>query len=290
MEIEQLKQFDTIARLGTMTAAARELNITQPALSRSIARLESELGIQLFERQGKRIALRSEGEHVLEYTRTILRDERLLRMAVDEVRSREGALTVATVAPAPLWRLTALCVERLPGQLLTSKMMSQSDMERAIINCEVDLAISSRPVNYPSTRCCALMNERLSLLAPRSDSLAKKRFVTSKDLDGKAYLLFRDIGFWGDLVRRELPNADFVVQQDYSVFEQLAKTSEALSFVSDAAYTRSIDAERHVVIPIEENWVQASFYLLCPVGVPKKALELFDWVEQNVNESRSGKI
>lgn len=277
METEQLRQFEAVARLGTMTAAAQELNVTQPALSRSIARLEAELGIELFERRGRRVELRGAGAGVLEHVRAILRDERLLRAAADEMRGREGALRVGTVAPAPLWRLTALCVERFPGQLITSQMMSQADVERAVMNGEVELAVSSRPLAYPSARCCPLMDERLSLSVPASHPLASRDAVTSADLDGQVFLLFEDIGFWRGLVRRELPAAEFVVQQDYAVFEQLANTSDVLSFVSDAAYSRSAGADGRRVVPIAEDWVQASFYLLCPVGGPRVAQELFDW-------------
>ena len=56
MELEQLRQLDAIARRGTMSAAARALHLSQPALSRSLARLEAELGQPLFDRLGRRRA------------------------------------------------------------------------------------------------------------------------------------------------------------------------------------------------------------------------------------------
>ena len=50
MELEQMRQLDAIARRGTISAAAEELHLSQPALSRSIRRLERELGQELFDR------------------------------------------------------------------------------------------------------------------------------------------------------------------------------------------------------------------------------------------------
>lgn len=50
MELEQMRQLEAIERLGTVSAAAEELHISQPALSRSIQRLEAELGCTLFDR------------------------------------------------------------------------------------------------------------------------------------------------------------------------------------------------------------------------------------------------
>ena len=62
MEWQQLEYFQTVARMQNMTSAARAMNITQPALSRSIARLESELNVPLFERKGRSIVLNRYGE------------------------------------------------------------------------------------------------------------------------------------------------------------------------------------------------------------------------------------
>lgn len=61
MEWQQLEYFHTVARLQHMTMAAQALSITQPALSRSIARLENELGVPLFEREGRSIVLNRYG-------------------------------------------------------------------------------------------------------------------------------------------------------------------------------------------------------------------------------------
>ena len=57
MELNQIKYFQTIAEEGSFTKAAQKLYLSQPALSKSMARLESELGVELFTRQGMRLEL-----------------------------------------------------------------------------------------------------------------------------------------------------------------------------------------------------------------------------------------
>jgi len=65
------RAFLTAAETGTFSAAARQLNLTQPTLGRQVAALEAELGVMLFERLGRRLALTDAGRDVLEHIRTM---------------------------------------------------------------------------------------------------------------------------------------------------------------------------------------------------------------------------
>ena len=71
MELVQLKYFKAVARTGKIAAAAQELFLSPPALSTSIARLEKELGIPLFDRAGNRITLNEQGEIFLRYVNEV---------------------------------------------------------------------------------------------------------------------------------------------------------------------------------------------------------------------------
>ncbi len=276
MDIEQLRQLQEVADRGTVSAAAAALNVSQPALSRSLARLEAELGTRLFDRKGRSVALNRAGATVLEYVRPILHEERLMRIALAELAHRESALVVATVAPAPLWRLTALSVERFPERLLSSRTVKQQDLERGIIDREFDLGISHKPLRYPAVRCCRLMTERLAVSVPDGHPLARRASVTFEDLDGEPFLLFANIGFWRGLVDERLPHSSFVVQEDYAVFGQLARSSSALSFVTDASYL-SRETPGRTTVPIDDPAARADFYLTVHADGSRPAVELFEW-------------
>ena len=71
-ELNQLMQLAAIADAGTISAAAEELNISQPALSRSVQKLEEELGVRLFDRSKNKITLNETGELAVEYARKII--------------------------------------------------------------------------------------------------------------------------------------------------------------------------------------------------------------------------
>lgn len=283
MNFEQLRQLDAVARLGTISAAAIRLRISQPALSRSLARLESELGAQLLDRRGKSVTMSAAGEAALEYVRAMLHEERLMRIAIDEAVSRTSTLAVGTVAPAPLWHLTALIVERFPDRLLSSRTMAQQDVEREVMDHEIDLGISFKPLTYPAVRCCHLMDERLSVSLPCGHPLVERAKLTFADLQNETFLLYNNIGFWRGLVDEHLPHATFIVQEDYAVFQQLARTSPALSFVTDAAYLAS-DMSNRIAVPIDEPDACAHFYLLASASGSRQAAQIFDWVQAQTRQ------
>ncbi len=283
MNFEQLRQLDAVARLGTISAAAIRLRISQPALSRSLARLESELGAQLLDRRGKSVTMSAAGEAALEYVRAMLHEERLMRIAIDEAVSRTSTLAVGTVAPAPLWRLTALIVERFPDRLLSSRTMAQQDVEREVMDHEIDLGISFKPLTYPAVRCCHLMDERLSVSLPCGHPLVERAKLTFADLQNETFLLYNNIGFWRGLVDEHLPHATFIVQEDYAVFQQLAHTSPALTFITDAAYLAA-DMPNRVTVPLDEPDACAHFYLLASASGSRQAAEIFDWVQAQTRQ------
>jgi DNA-binding transcriptional LysR family regulator len=72
MDLRHARTFVTVAELGTVSKAALHLRVAQPALSRQIADLEQELGLQLFDRVGRRLVLTSEGEQLLDDCRCLL--------------------------------------------------------------------------------------------------------------------------------------------------------------------------------------------------------------------------
>jgi DNA-binding transcriptional LysR family regulator len=99
MDLKHARTFVTVAELGTVSKAAQQLHIAQPALSRQIRDLEQELGLALFERIGRRLLLSGEGEQ-------LLGDCRALLAAADAVRERalelqRGDAGVLRVASSP---------------------------------------------------------------------------------------------------------------------------------------------------------------------------------------------
>lgn len=261
MELEQLRQLEATERCGTMSAAAAELHISQPALSRSIQRLETELGCELFDRSKNHVTLNDVGRIAVEHARAVLEQVQLLVDAVNDAADRNRPLRVGTCAPAPLWHLTSLVLEAVPGEVLSSEMTDEKDIERGIINGVLDLGITRRPLMLPNVASVQLMTENLSVSVPEGHELAGRSYVSLADLDGRDFLLYQDIGVWNKIHDEAMPNANFVVQQDRQVFMQLTQNTRMLFFVTDAAGSWN-ETPGRVVIPISDPAAHATFYVL----------------------------
>lgn len=112
MELYQLRYFQTVAEVGTLRDAAEKLAVSQSAVSRAIAMLESEIGVELFTRRGRANELNRFGH---EFLRTSLAAQRSLDTAVSGVRESAGA-DVGTVALGFLVSLGVTTVPRLIRQ------------------------------------------------------------------------------------------------------------------------------------------------------------------------------
>ena len=99
MDLRRLRTFVAVAEHGTISKAAQLLRITQPALSRQIGALEGEIGFKLFRREGRRLVLTAQGEHLLSDCRSLLSHAAAVTERVQSLRRGEiRALNIAASA------------------------------------------------------------------------------------------------------------------------------------------------------------------------------------------------
>ena len=101
MKIRQLEYFCAVAEEKSISAAARELHVAQPPISRQIAQLEEELGVQLFLRGSKGMSLTDAGQSLYQQTQQIFQD---IRRVEDSVRSVMTPSLMRPLMPVPTLR------------------------------------------------------------------------------------------------------------------------------------------------------------------------------------------
>ena len=218
-----MRQLDAIERLGTMSPPPRSCTSRSPATQAAPSSGSRRSSAARFSSgRGRRVALNDCGRAAVEGARAILRDERVLRANVAAIAERARALHVSTVAPAPLWRLTALAMERFPRETLTYETVEEREALRQVVAGASDFAITCADPRRPGLASCELMRENLAVTLPPNHPLAARREVSFADLAGETFLIMTNIGFWRGVVDRAIPGATFIEQADRMVFSQLA--------------------------------------------------------------------
>ena len=278
MELEQLRQLNEIARCGTLQSAAERLHLSQSALSRSLRRLEDDLGQPLFDRTRNSMQINAAGRMALERARLILAEERRLRDDFAALAKQERTIRVASVAPAPTWRLSSLVLEQYPTTIVEPDVTSEDEVEARLINGTCDLAIVARELRLPTISSTVFMHEDLYANVPAGHVLHDRESLTFAELDGFSFLVYGGIGFWHDIHQRMLPFAQFVTQPDRTIFLQQVRTSNLLTFTTNAPENTSRHESRRA-IPITDAEAHATFWLCVRNDAPERVRLLFGLAE-----------
>jgi DNA-binding transcriptional LysR family regulator len=262
-----------------MSKAAEALHVSQPSISRGMHALETELGQELFTHTRNRVTLNEARAIALDGARKVLADMDVMCGNLEEHAKRKRTIRLGTVAPAPMWLLTERTVTAYPGTIFSTEYMGEQDLERALLDRSVDLAILIHPLALPTMTSRRLMTEALSVEVPADDELAGRDHVTWDDLNGRTFLVLESIGFWMGIVRDNLPDSQIIVQQDSRVFAQLISSSDLLDFVTDAsAFTHP--ATGRVRIPIWGTDASATYFAVCRNDSGEQVRRVLDLFEE----------
>ncbi|MDR8019291.1 LysR family transcriptional regulator [Nesterenkonia aerolata] len=171
LSLRRLHQFLTVVDRGTVTRAAEELHMAQPALSRQIKALERELHLRLFEPEGNRLALTPTGRAFVPVAQRLMREARGLSQAVDALQTgRVSSLTVAATAASIRSVLAPFVATMSPEDpMLISQDHPHFELDAAL-RLGADMAISpvapaphlrSVPLAFPPIRAVAAPDHRL---------------------------------------------------------------------------------------------------------------------------------
>src|SRR4051812_45020149 len=193
----QLAAFHAVSRLGSVSRAASELSLTQPAVSIQLKLLEESAGAPLLERAGRGVRLTAAGELMAGYAARILD---LWREAGDEMAAQQGlfsgtlrvgAVTTAEYLLPPL--LVAFAGQH-PDVKMKLQVGNRDEIVRMLAAQEVDLAIMGRPPAELKTTAVAFAKHPMAFLAsPKHPLMERRRQATLADLVD-ANLLARERG------------------------------------------------------------------------------------------------
>ena len=151
----QLRVFNEVARQLSFSKAAQALHLTPPAVTMQVKELEGHVGLPLFERQGRQIALTTAGEYMLVYARRILATIKDAEDAAARLKRLEvGSLTLGMISTAEYFmpRLLAEFQREHPSVDLKLVISNRDQLVRMLQGNEADVAIMGRPPREMATR------------------------------------------------------------------------------------------------------------------------------------------
>lgn len=216
MDINQLRDFVAVASAGSFSQAALKCRVAQPSLSKSIQRLEVEVGDKVFIRLKRRTVLTSAGEIALKHSVRILGEVEEMKRGIGETHGlRRGSVNVGvlpTIAPYFLPCVISRFAEACPGLKIVVHEDMTANLLRMLDLCELDLAIMSLPVTNDGFEREVLFTEELLLAVPAKHPLAVKERITIADLEQERFILMKEGHCLGDQILRFCTQNDLHLQ------------------------------------------------------------------------------
>lgn len=193
MEIQQFYYFKTVAELQHMTRAAEKLSISQPALSKSIANIEQELGVPLFDRHGRAIVLNRFGEMFLQHVEVILAEySKIVREFEDITKPGYGKVSfgfIHTLGTEIVPQLMADVPTVYPNLEISLNQATSLTLLKRLEEGAIDMCLTQEFTSkLIEVEWVELWTEELFLIVPEHHPLAKKDEVYLKEIEGEPFI------------------------------------------------------------------------------------------------------
>lgn len=275
MNLTRLLTFHEAAEDLNFSKAAQRLNITQPAISAQVRLLEEELGVKLFTRIGKRLALTEAGELLRTYSRRTFRLIDEAESAMDEMRLvRRGTLKVGTthtyaghIMPPLLSRFQAA----FPLVKVVLYEGSSLEVVKKVASLGIEVGVVAFPGQVKNVHFELLRKEDLVLVLSPHNPLAREKTLTVKALANENFIM-REKGsgtrmIIRDLFRRHKINPSVVFETSSAEFikEQVAR-GMGVSFLTYPAVREELLEGRLATVPIDGENLKLEIYSAVRAG------------------------
>ncbi|MGE6668596.1 LysR family transcriptional regulator [Paenibacillus xylanexedens] len=278
MELLQLKYFLTVARCEHVTEAAGKLHVTQSSLSKTIQRLEDDLGVPLFDRIGRKLRLNDFGRTFLERTEKALFElEQGKREIADLSNPDQGTLQLAVTTASTLPGILREFRKNKPDIQFHVQMVSLENMSRLLHRGEVDFCLSSPPIEGDDIECQVLYDDPIVVAVPMGHRYADRSSIQLTELKDEWFVGVKQGYGVRDMVDSVCQSAGFLPKYVYEGDEParltaLVEAEIGLAFIPSTARNPH---ERIRYLQIEEHQLVREIALLSHKNryISKAALE-----------------
>lgn len=245
MEFDQLRYFLAAAERGSFTRAAEDLGISQPALSRSIQKLEEELGQPVFERKTRSIVLTEAGTLLQSRAQQILSiiEDTKSEITDDGESGRVRIGAIPTIAPYFLPQILKQFSEAFPSANLIVQENTTDQLLKKCTQGEIDLAILALPVPVKYLEVEELFDEELLLVLPLGHPLVEKPNINLADIAPLPFVLLDEAHCLSDNIisfcrQRSIQPVSVGRTSQLTMVQELVSLSHGVSMIPEMARRR----------------------------------------------------
>lgn len=286
LEIYLLEQLAAFHRCGTLSAAAEELMISQPALSRSMQKLEKLCGVSLFTREKKRIHLNETGKLAAAQAEHILRMEQEMLNLIRNFDRSQRTISIGSCTPGPLMEFPGMLSSLYDGMSISSEMAEENDLLNGLENDHYQLVILTHPVDDPLyySQACGSEHLFISVIPAHPAAVYKDKGVTFKEMNGETFLMNAHIGTWDAITRKNMPDSNLLLQNDAESLLKVINASTLPSFATDLTLRVMPGRTGRVNVPFTDPDATMHYYCVCKAEQKKRFRDWFALLKEQTEQ------
>lgn len=271
LDSRQLKAFVTLARTASFTLAAKQLFLSQSAVSHSMKALETEVGCRLFDRLGKKVLLTQAGETLLHHAEKILQEMAGARRSLEQLskwghgRLRIGASTTACqyLLPGVLREFKA----SFPRSLITIEPGDTAEAMEALRTNRVDLALTLEPRGEEQFEFHPLFSDELVFLMGPMHPWAECGQVTRDEIPRQNYILYSKNSYTFRLVQDYFHQEDMLLNTvielgSMEAIKEMVKLGLGVSIVAPWIVHKELEERSLISLPLGRRKLKRTWGIL----------------------------
>lgn len=291
MELAQLQHFCVLAETENIVDASQILCISQPALTVSIQRLESELGTPLFDRSNHKLVLNEAGKQALPYANTILSDLEDMKTDLQYTESGKELVRIASSFMSIPMFLSQALGKAFPDVIFNYQNRDEGRYAEYLKEGIFDLTFSCDRIQDPEVESKIILKDWYVVSVPQSHPLFNKRVLTLEDLEGSTFMTSIDAPelpapslLFNMLRQRDIPIRFVTMANSFSVIN-MARRNDYLFSASSLAMEVLDDRPHRRFIPIDPNEQVFLYYYVSYLKRSRRSLGPYlTWLKRQFNQ------
>jgi LysR family transcriptional regulator, transcriptional activator of the cysJI operon len=271
MNLNQLKIFYVAAKRGNLNVAAKDLFVTQPAVTKGIQRLQDHYDIKLVNRFGKKLVLTDAGQALFEIAEKIFDLESLAEETIREFQqSTRGRVRILASESFGAYYLPSVMTPFLkdnPFVFMSVNILPSEEVGEGVANLKADLGFTSFALDNPKLQIHEILEDELVVIVPPEHKLATYKRIKPSDLEGET-LIYHEKGSVPHQAIKSFLNKNSVsvaVSMELSsnrAMKQAVENGIGAALISRHVADEEVKAGRLVALSFENRPLKRKYFII----------------------------